>query len=80
MVPILDSCMICGVVAELLRKFSRVYRVPSDKNAFVDDLSERYNELPRWNVSSTRAARDWEVDTFAALFNLLDSTSLKRGI
>ncbi|KAG2688934.1 hypothetical protein I3760_09G116400 [Carya illinoinensis] len=65
----------CGEMA-LKDAFPTVFRVACDPKALVADFLVRSGDQAQWNVTFSRAAQDWEIDSFEAFFSLLYSTKL----
>ncbi|KAG2723320.1 hypothetical protein I3760_02G165000 [Carya illinoinensis] len=65
----------CGEAA-LKDAFPTVFHVACEPEASVADFLVRSGDQVQWNVTFSRAAQDWEVDSFGAFFRLVYSTKL----
>ncbi|KAG6678985.1 hypothetical protein I3843_14G106700 [Carya illinoinensis] len=54
--------------------FPTLFSVASDKETSMAKVMVVVGEQIQWNISFSRAAQDWEMDSFKAFFNLLYST------
>ncbi|KAG2691589.1 hypothetical protein I3760_08G015100 [Carya illinoinensis] len=63
----------CGNCA-LKELFPTLFRVASAKEASVAEVMVLVGEQIQWNINFSRAAQDWEMDSFEAFFSLLYST------
>jgi hypothetical protein len=68
----------CGN-STLKEAFPVLFGIARAKDASVADNVELVGGFNQWSVRFFREAHDWEVDTFAAFFQVLHSVSFNRG-